>query len=53
MLELELVLIKVTVLPVEIVTRSAKFSNCSRETMLKLLGSACCQHDDLGVRMTL
>ena len=27
-------------------------ANCSRGRMLKLLGSACCQHD-LGARVTL
>ena len=28
-------------------------ANCSRERMLKLLGSARCQHNDLGARVTL
>ena len=27
-------------------------ANCSREKMLKLLGSARCQHNDLGARVT-
>ena len=27
-------------------------ANCSRERMLKLLGSARCQHNELGVRVT-
>ena len=35
------------------VSLAQDLANCSRERMLKLLGSARCQHNDLGVRVML